>query len=130
MKVVNPNNAKDVWLSSDSPSCEEQVNTMMNRLSAKRILSTASVMVLNGDTTAYEDAIKLAIEALSQPPVDQWIPCSEITVEQVVESMKVIKSYCSQYKNCAGCRFEDWCWYDREHLTPDDWLMPEPYKED
>lgn len=74
------------------------------------------------------ESLKQELESLSQPPADQWIPCSEITVEQVVEAMKVIKSYCSQYKNCAGCRFEDWCWYDREHLTPDDWLMPEPYK--
>lgn len=57
-----------------------------------------------------------------------------ISREEAIEALKTIKEYCHQYvhtqeKTCESCPIGDWCWYDREHLTPDDWHLPEPYKE-
>lgn len=49
---------------------------------------------------------------------------------QAIEALQTIKEFCHQHvhtqeKTCESCPIGDWCWYDREHLTPDDWEVPQ-----
>ena len=50
-----------------------------------------------------------------------------ISREQAIEALKTLKTYCDQ-RDCDSCPLCDWCWYDREHLTPDDWDIPKLFK--
>ena len=75
---------------------------------------------------AHNRAIYDVIEIVkSQPTAD--VPdtnVGEITKAQVIEALKTLKTYCDQ-RDCDSCPLCDWCWYDREHLTPDDWQIPQ-----
>ena len=64
-----------------------------------------------------------------------------ISREQAIEALKTLKTYCDQYlrengviadykRSCDECPLDDWCWYDREHLTPDDWQIPQERTEE
>jgi hypothetical protein len=65
----------------------------------------------------------------------------EITKTQAIEALETLKTYCDQYlredgvvadytRSCDSCPLCDWCWYDREHLTPDDWQIPQERTEE
>lgn len=78
----------------------------------------------------------------SQPPAD--VPdtnVGEITTAQAIEALKTLKTYCDQYlhkdgeiayytRSCGNCPLYDWCFYDRECLTPDDWQIPQERTEE
>ena len=78
----------------------------------------------------------------SQPPAD--VPdtnVGEITKAQAIEALETLKTYCDQFlrengviadyeRSCDECPLDDWCWYDREHLTPDDWQIPQERTEE
>jgi hypothetical protein len=57
-----------------------------------------------------------------------------IDTSQAIEAIKTLKEYCNQriptYETCECCPLVDWCWYDREHLTPDDWEIPQERTEE
>lgn len=93
-------------------------------------------MVLNGNTTAYEDAIKLAIEALSQPPADQWIPCSERLPKEDGKYLVTIHGTCSIATDTLFFNVDrqEWCEHDdfgfkHTYCNITAWMpLPEPYK--
>lgn len=88
----------------------------------------------------YHDYVMETIE--SQPPAD--VPdtnVGEITKAQAIEALKTLKTYCNQYlredgvvadytRSCGNCPLYDWCFYDRECLTPDDWQIPQERTEE
>ncbi len=75
------------------------------------------------------NALDMAIEALSQPPADQWIPCSEKLPDEanyyevtVSYDGLVFTSY-SFYSMTESC----WCTYPNT-ITAWRERLPEPYK--
>lgn len=80
-----------------------------------------------------------AIEALSQPPADQWLPCSErlpdkggtylVTQERYRLDDRLYKKPVAVETTFAEFNFMDDVWNRARHLKVIAWMpLPEPYK--
>jgi hypothetical protein len=96
---------------------------MISREEAIEIIKYASAF--NSANSPLTKALDMAIEALSQPPADQWIPCSEELPEgytAVIACSTDGDIHLNHYMTERG-----YWYYYKDEITA--WMpLPEPYK--
>lgn len=87
----------------------------------------SSVPMLTSDFEAMREVVEIVKESLSQPPADQWIPCSEELPEgytAVIACSTDGGIHLNHYMTERG-----YWYYYKDEITA--WMpLPKPYKED